>query len=175
MAFFVLFFGVWPASGLQNTPKKLSFRSVTAFSNSTSVTPFPNSTTSTAAPSLTSTEESSPTGLGSTTSPGSYAYPSSFTTSDSTTTWGNKLSSYTDLPPFTVPTGTITTGPEETSEAVKAAPILWYLWQKKSLLQDEDHKQEYIDDVKKSRDNFVAYSISLKPNPPPCRSARRHP
>lgn len=43
---------------------------------------------------------------------------------------------------------------------------MWYLWQKKSLLQDEDHKQEYIDDVKKSRDNFVALFNQFETKPP---------
>ncbi|KAI8945111.1 hypothetical protein F4801DRAFT_594424 [Xylaria longipes] len=52
-----------------------------------------------------------------------------------------------DLPPFTVPTVTLMAGPEETREAVKVVPFLWYLWQKKSSLQDQEHKQEYIDDA----------------------------
>lgn len=162
---FVLCFGTWSASGLQNTPKDFAFRSVAPFSNSTSLAIQPN-ISSAADPPLTPTPATSSTGLGLTTSSGSS------TTSTSTTISGNEIPSYTDLPPFTVPTVALTAGPEETTEAIKAAPVLWYLWQKKSLLQDEEHKQEYIDDVKKSRDNFVALfnQFHIKPlSKPECQ------
>ncbi|KAI1379243.1 hypothetical protein F4677DRAFT_465450 [Hypoxylon crocopeplum] len=80
-------------------------------------------------------------------------------TTDSTISSNSESSSTprssTDLPLFIIPTGTLTSGPEETYEAAKVAPILLFLWQGRSTLQDEEHKQEYIDDVKKSRDDIV--------------------
>ncbi|RYP91394.1 hypothetical protein DL770_002439 [Monosporascus sp. CRB-9-2] len=65
--------------------------------------------------------------------------------------------------------GTLTGGPEETSEAAKVAPILWYLWQRRSDLQDEEKKQEYLNDIEESRDEFVALfnQFSVKPPPKP--------
>ncbi|KAF2962903.1 hypothetical protein GQX73_g10672 [Xylaria multiplex] len=74
--------------------------------------------------------------------------------------------SSTDFPSFTIPTETILSSPAETSESVAIAPIFLYLWFERSLLQDEKHKQQYIDNVKKSRHSTKALFDRLKNKPP---------
>ncbi|RYC57636.1 hypothetical protein CHU98_g8572 [Xylaria longipes] len=160
---------------LSQTPSTSNFSvpvaSTSASSSNTSIIDTTVSTTSTISSSISSTYQStsvsSPSASASSSGPssnstissGSTTSSSSTTGSDSTTQLATGITSFTDLPPFTVPTVTLMAGPEETREAVKVAPFLWYLWQKKSSLQDQEHKQEYIDDVKKSRDDFAS-SIS---------------
>ncbi|RYP73619.1 hypothetical protein DL771_003507 [Monosporascus sp. 5C6A] len=98
-----------------------------------------------------------------------YLWQNFNSTVGSTTESTTEIPSFTELPTYTAPTQTLTGGPEETSEAAKAAPILWYLWQRRADLQDEAKKQEYIDDVEESRDEFVALfnQFSVKPPPKP--------
>ncbi|KAI0967585.1 hypothetical protein F4678DRAFT_465186 [Xylaria arbuscula] len=97
------------------------------------------------------------------TEPTSTTLTTDSTSSNSATT---DTASSADLPPFTTPTGTLTSGPAETSEAVAIAPILLYLWSKKSLLQDEEHKQQYIDNVKRSQKDSKALFDRFKEKPP---------
>ncbi|GAW22646.1 hypothetical protein ANO14919_121880 [Xylariales sp. No.14919] len=74
--------------------------------------------------------------------------------------------SSTDFPSFNIPTETITSGPAETSESVAIVPVFLYLWSERLILQDEKLKQQYIDDVKKTRGNTHALLDHLKDKPP---------
>ncbi|KAI1171346.1 hypothetical protein F4777DRAFT_64442 [Nemania sp. FL0916] len=79
----------------------------------------------------------------------------------------------TGFPSFTTPTVTLTSSPAESSEAVTVAPILFYLWSKRSLIQDKQQKNEYIDNVKKSRDDILAVLDKLKEKPEPKPECRK--
>ncbi|KAI0908740.1 hypothetical protein F4823DRAFT_563535 [Ustulina deusta] len=90
------------------------------------------------------------------------------TSSTSTTNSASTASttSSTDFPSFTVPTETLLSAPAETSEAVAIAPVFLYLWSERLLVQDEEHKQYYIKNVKKSRHSTKALFGRFKDQPP---------
>lgn len=75
----------------------------------------------------------------------------------------------TVLPTYDAPSGTITEGPAVTSEAAEIAPLFLYLWNNKDLIEDEDKKQEYIDDIIKTQEENKALldSLEVKPDPEP--------
>ncbi|KAM0814031.1 hypothetical protein AB5N19_14033 [Seiridium cardinale] len=74
---------------------------------------------------------------------------------------------------FSIPTGTLPSGAEETGYAADAVPILYWLYDHADWLENDAYRDQFIEELEKSRDDIVGLFNSFTDNPEPrpeCRN-----